>query len=154
MGTVLIFIILSVVATAVADDERQKRQRRPISVEVDEQPFRLWARQRQRSQLAKRPESRMYLSICCNFSSIVIGFGFVIDAQIHLIGKIALDIGVSFFQLPVDLRQQQLEVCSPQLQCGNAFNGDRISRSKAITIARNFPVYLCFVREDIFSEGI
>ena len=46
MGTVLIFIILSVVATAVADDERQKRQRRPISVEVDEQPFRLWARQR------------------------------------------------------------------------------------------------------------
>src|SRR5210317_139701 len=31
---------------------------------------------------------------------------------------------------------------------------DRISRSKAIIIARNSPVYRCFVREDIFSEGI
>jgi len=31
---------------------------------------------------------------------------------------------------------------------------DRISRSKTIIIARNSPVYRCFVRENIFSEGI
>jgi hypothetical protein len=31
---------------------------------------------------------------------------------------------------------------------------DRISRSKAIIVARNSPVYRCFFREDIFSEGI
>ena len=41
MRTVLIFIILSIIVTAVAADERKKRQRHPTSVQIVEQPFRL-----------------------------------------------------------------------------------------------------------------